>query len=263
MKENKSAALSATTRHLLNRCRFAFSARAADIAKFRGHGRGARCFIMGGGPSLKKIDPTFLANEQTFGVNAIYLIKDWLGFLPSFYVVEDKLVVEDRGAEIAAMRGPTKFYDARYNGNITPDPNTNNFRMFDDYGRYFGFPDFSRDASKGLWCGGTVTYLCLQLAWYMEYDPVYLIGIDHNYSKPETLQTEGYVWTSQSDDPNHFHPDYFGKGKRWHDPQVDRMEMAYKRAHQEFNRVGRRVINATVGGKLDVFPRADFAAIFS
>lgn len=218
---------------------------------------------MGGGPSLKKIDPSHLVDEATFGVNGIYLIRDWLGFLPTYLVVEDKLVVSDRGADIGALRGPVKFYDDRYNPQIPPDDRTVNIRMFDDYSDYPGFPEFSSDASRGVWCGGTVSYLCLQLAYYLEFDPVYLIGFDHNYVKPDHVQADGVVWTSRGEDPNHFHPDYFGAGKKWHDPRVDRMEVAYHRASKEFAAVGRRVLNATVGGKLEVFPRVSYDSIFA
>lgn len=217
---------------------------------------------MGGGPSLKSVDPRLLLREDTFGVNAIYLIQDWLGFLPKFYVVEDNLVVEDRGKEIAAMRGPAKFYDARYNRQIPPDANTRNFRMFGLFDGYPAFPRFSHNAAKGIWWGGTVTYMCMQLAWYMEYDPVYLIGMDHNYVKPGTTKASGLVWTSQGEDPNHFHPDYFGRGKRWHDPQIPRMEAGFRKARLEYEKAGRRVFNATHGGKLEIFPRVSFEGLF-
>ena len=68
---------------------------------------------------------------------------------------------------------------------------------------------------------------------------------------------------SQSDDPNHFHPDYFGKGYRWHDPMVERMEQSYVRAKAEFERVGRRIFNASAGGHLEVFPRVAYASLFT
>lgn len=250
------------TRHDLYQIRFMLSNRARAMKRFKSMGRGKRCFIMGGGPSLKKMDPKPLINEVTFGVNAIFLIQDWLGFLPTFYVVEDKLVVADRAKEISNMKGSHKFYDRRYNRLMPPDETTTNLRMLADYSDYPCFPEFSVDASRGVWCGGTVTYLCLQLAYFMEFDPVYLIGIDHSYTKPKHVQTEGVVWTSHGEDPNHFHPEYFGSGKRWHDPQVDRMEMAYKRSKIEFEKVGRRVLNATVGGRLEVFPRVNLKEIF-
>ena len=43
-----------------------------------------RCFVIGNGPSLNKLDMGLLADEVTFGVNGIFL-KD--GFKPTFYVV--------------------------------------------------------------------------------------------------------------------------------------------------------------------------------
>lgn len=257
-----SQTLKANLLHALNRLRFSTTHQRAEIAEFRGVGRGRRCFIMGGGPSLKLIDPSLLRGEATFGVNAIYLVQEWLGFLPTYYVVEDKLVVEDRGAEIARMRGPTKFYEPKFNSLIPPDEKTKNINVVADYRPYSNFPYFSRNAARGVWCGGTVTYICLQLAYFMEFDPVYLIGIDHNYVKPASVMTKGQVWTSTENDPNHFHPDYFGKGKRWHDPLVDRMELAYKRAKEEYARVGRSILNATIGGKLEVYPRVDYHQVF-
>ena len=65
---------------------------------------------------------------------------------------------------------------------------------------------------------------------------------------------------SNSDDPNHFHPDYFGKGKTWKDPKLDRVLLNYRLAHDVYRATGREIVNATVGGNLDVFPRLDLAA---
>jgi hypothetical protein len=229
-----------------------------EMEAFRGIGRGRRCFVMGNGPSLKKIDPTPLRQEITFGTNAIYLARDWLGFLPTYHVTEDTLVIEDRGAEISAMTGPIKFYDKRWSNFIPPNGAVVHPRIVYDYSDYAGFPLFSQDAAKCLWTGGTVSYLCLQLAYYMEFDPVILIGFDHSYQKPAHVSADGHVWTSQGDDPNHIDPNYFGKGYRWHDPRVDRMETAYRRARSEFEQAGRKVFNSTVGGHLEVFERKSY-----
>ena len=67
---------------------------------------------------------------------------------------------------------------------------------------------------------------------------------------------------STSDDPNHFHSDYFGKGYRWHTPEVERMEKSYVRAKQEFEQVDRKIYNASVGGQLEVFERVDYFSLF-
>ena len=61
--------------------------------------------------------------------------------------------------------------------------------------------------------------------------------------------------TSESEDVNHIHPDYFGPGYRWHDPNVARMEISYALARRELEQRGVQVVNATVGGQLEVFER--------
>ena len=55
-----------------------------------------RCFIIGNGPSLNRTDLTKLRDEVTFGVNGLFLKFEEMGFTPTFYVVEDHLVAEDR-----------------------------------------------------------------------------------------------------------------------------------------------------------------------
>ena len=50
---------------------------------------GERCFIIGNGPSLNKLDLTLLRSERTFGVNAIYTNYQRMGFYHTYYVVED------------------------------------------------------------------------------------------------------------------------------------------------------------------------------
>ncbi len=234
-----------------------------NLESFRGVYKGRRAFIIGNGPSLKLLDLTKLKNEITFGVNSIFYLFDEMGFKPSFYVVEDKLVAEDRAEEINRLAGMIKIFGSylKYCLEDRPDIIWANVQF--DYGNYPGFPHFSRDAGKELWVGGTVTYLCMQFAYYMGFDRVYLVGFDHNYKIPADAKVDGTVITSLSDDPNHFHPAYFGKGKRWHDPRLDRMELAYRRAREVFEASGRQILNATAGGKLEIFERIRYEEIFT
>ena len=67
---------------------------------------------------------------------------------------------------------------------------------------------------------------------------------------------------SQGDDPNHFNPQYFGKGFRWQLPDLETSEIAYRMAKQAFEADGREVLDATVGGKLQVFRKVDFDEYF-
>lgn len=233
------------------------------ITPFAGRHVGQRCFIMGGGPSLKLIDPAPLQNEVTFGVNGIFLIYDWLGFEPTYYVVEDFLVYADRWQRIREdVRRSTCFFPGHFRHPAFDRPSHHYFRAIYDFEPRSGFPNFAANPARLMWIGGTVTYICLQLALYMGFSEVYLVGMDHNYRRPQHVRSVGDVWTSHGDDPNHFHPEYFGAGYRWHDPQVDRMETAYRRARAEYESRGVKVRNATIGGHLEVFERVDYASLF-
>lgn len=99
----------------------------------------------------------------------------------------------------------------------------------------------------------------LQIANFLGCDPIILIGFDHKYVVPPPAEIQNSIIHSQGNDVNHIHPNYFGFGYRWHDPNVDRMELGYRCARTEFERQNVTVLNATVGGHLEVFARASFA----
>lgn len=228
---------------------------------------GKRAFIIGNGPSLNKCDLSLLKNETTFAVNNIYLNYEKMGFYPTYYVVEDVLIAEDRAPQINVYHGPKlKFFGnyLRYCIQDAPDVVWLNVRGI-NYTNYKGFPHFSKNAARMVWVGGTVTFICMQLAYYMGFDRVYLIGFDHSYKIPNDahVDRERKEITSKSDDPNHFDPGYFGNGYRWHDPEVERMETAYRRGGETFEADGRKILNATVGGQLTVYDRVNYDDLFA
>ena len=83
--------------------------------------------------------------------------------------------------------------------------------------------------------------------------------MDFSYTIPDDVDRKGDVLTSNSDDVNHFHKDYFGKGKTWKDPKLDRVLVNYALARDMFAADGREIVNATVGGNLHLFRRMDLA----
>lgn len=230
-----------------------------SLSSLRFKEKGRRIFIIGNGPSLKDTNLRELKGEITIGCNALFLHFDQMGFVPTYYTLEDRLVAEDRGSEIARIRNTTKVFPLDLK-QFVPDSNV----LWINFLRYYpGFPGFSDNLSERAFWGGTVTYLSIQLAVYLGSSSIFLVGMDHNYKTDINLVKTGLEWKSLEDDPNHFHPDYFGKGFRWHDPMVDRMEVAYRKALVETEKRGVKVFNATVGGKLEVFPRVCFDELFS
>jgi hypothetical protein len=211
-----------------------------------------RCFIIGNGPSLKETDLSRLRGEFTFGVNRIYLMFPELGFPTSYYLSVNSLVIEQCAEDIRALPIP-KFLSWRSHNLVKPTED-----MAFLHTTYSG-PMFARDARGRIWEGATVTNVALQLAFHMGFETVILIGVDHSYNtrgKPNTTVV------SQGDDPNHFHAGYFGKGFRWQLPDLDTSERGYHLARAAYESAGRQVLDATIGGKLAIFPKIDYLSLF-
>lgn len=225
------------------------------ISDFKNIHKNEPCWIIGNGPSLNTMDLSVLAGRITFGMNSIHLGFDAFGFKPTYYTVEDNFVAEDNAQAINALTGMTKFIpeDLTYCLRINHDCCPVDFKR-----HYKPYPQFSDDCARVVYWGSTVTYLSIQLAYYMGCDPINLIGVDFSYTVPDWAEGQEEI-TSRGDDPNHFHPAYFGKGKRWHHPRLDRVLPSYETARKHFDSAGRQIYNATRGGKLEAFVRRDFA----
>ena len=214
--------------------------------------QGKRCFLIGNGPSLKQTDLSRLRDEFTFGTNRIYLMFPELGFTTTYFLSINSLVIEQCATEISALPIP-KFLSWRSHSLIETTPD-----MIFLHTTYTG-PKFAQDVRGQVWEGATVTYVGMQLAFYMGFEQVILIGVDHNYPTQGIPNT---TITSQGDDPNHFNASYFGKGFRWQLPDLETSERSYQMARQAYERAGRQVLDATIGGKLTIFPKIDYNSLF-
>ena len=224
----------------------------ARLAVLKDSRKGERCFIMGNGPSLRNTDLSKLRSEATIGMNRIYLAFPDMGFETSYFLSVNDLVVEQCAADIQALKMP-KFVSWRARKWLRPAED-----LYFLYTTYTG-PRFATNAAGRLWEGATVTYVALQLAFFLGFSQVVLIGVDHSFAtqgKPNTTVV------SQGEDPNHFHPGYFGAGFRWQLPDLDTSERSYLMAKAAYEAAGREVIDATVGGKLQVFRKVDYNSLF-
>ena len=218
--------------------------------------KGKRAFIVGNGPSLKQTDTSKLKNEITFGMNRIYLAFPEWGFTTSYLCVTNDLVVEQFVDDISALPIP-KFIAWRSHRHFNYQLPITRLPTF-VYTTYTG-PKFSTDVRGRVWEGATVTNLALQLAFYMGIEKAILIGVDHNFAdKGEANKTI----VSQGDDPNHFMPNYFGKGVKWQLPDLDTSEIGYALAREAYRKAEREVVDATVGGKLTIFPKVEYDSLF-
>jgi hypothetical protein len=218
--------------------------------------KGKRAFVIGNGPSLKQTDLSKLRTEITFGMNRIYLAFPEWGFTTTYICVTNDLVVEQFVDEINAL--PIQRFIAWHTRRHFPPHLPLTHLPIFVYTTYTG-PKFSSDVRGRVWEGATVTNLALQLAFHMGIEKAILVGVDHNFtSKGEANKKV----VSQGDDPNHFIPNYFGKGVKWQLPDLDTSEIGYVFARDSYHKAGREVVDATVGGKLTVFPKVDYNSLF-
>ena len=225
------------------------------LIEFKDIHKGKRCFIIANGPSLTKMDLAPLKNEITFGMNRIYLAFDKIGFVPNYYVVSNELVIEQFSDDIKNL-DTIKFlnWDRRLLFKNCTKVNYIKTKMSINDG-------FSTDILDGIFSGGTVTYATLQLVFYMGFSEVFLIGLDHNFAEKGTPnKTE--VRTSDID-KSHFHPNYFPKGIKWQLPDLYRSELAYEKALYSYQSAGRKIWDATIDGKCNVFPKVDYNSIIN
>lgn len=224
------------------------------LHKFKDIHKGESCFIIGNGPSLNKMDLSPLKDKKiyTFGLNKIYLIFEKVELDLNYHVAVNPLVIQQSAKQFESLRCPS-FLSMRPAHDVVAK--TDNI-----YKICTGAPfSFQTDASGILCEGYTVTYVAMQLAFYMGFSNVFLIGVDHRFSAQGAPNEEQRL---TGDDPNHFAPNYFG-GQNWNLPDLEGSEIAYRLAKFYFERDGRHLYDATVDGNLQIFPKISYEEALS
>lgn len=213
---------------------------------------GNRCFIIGNGPSLTKTDLKFLKNEYTFGTNRLYILFDELGFSTTFYVAIDAQIIRQYSHDINLISA-NKFIMWKNRHDLRLDSETIFFEQDLDI-------SFKSDVTKKLYTGGSVTYIAMQLAYYMGFNPVILVGVDHAYKT--VRKTKDKAKLLPYDKKSHFAPDYYKEGDVWVPPNLQKQGLAYRMARYAYESAGREILNATIGGKLKMFPKVKYLSLF-
>lgn len=233
------------------------------IAGYRNKYAGRRCFIIANGPSLRAEDLSLLheMGEITFAMNRIYKMFEETHWRPTFYVCEDELIASGHQKDINAIDAREKFIPIELKW--WHDININEacyFHVNYDGNRRPKY-SFSPDCAHQIECRGTVTFTCMQIAAYMGFSKIYLLGVDHNYRI--TIDINGNTVT----DPNQ--KDYFCEGYDTdiidsvvHDMGNNTRAYMDARAYCESTNGKTNIYNATRGGKLEVFSRVNFDSLF-
>ena len=190
--------------------------------------------VIGNGPSLRDVPLDFLNKYPSIGSNAIYLLK---GFTPTYYTaiapvnradfvdtvnkIDCIKIIGERVLNTCALKNVIAVKKGQAN-------------------------TFSKNPFKVPACEGwTVTYFNLQLAYYLGWETVLLVGVDH--------------WSRGRGD--HFTNAYYDRKLTTNVTLPDmtyEVERYYTKARVAFEQAGRQIINVTPGTALNVFPKEDW-----
>ncbi|MEN1969994.1 6-hydroxymethylpterin diphosphokinase MptE-like protein [Lentibacillus sp. N15] len=207
--------------------------------------KGERCFIVATGPSLTIEDLEKLESETTISMNSICLAFNETNWRPTYYGIQDDSVFLKMRKYIETLDVAGIFVSHTV-------PQQLNEKLSDDY---YYFPidmfyhsierkkyntKFSDNSFAAVYNGYTVTYSLIQIAVYMGFKEIYLIGADCHYGNDMNHHFIDY---------DHLDPTYASAG--------DMMTSGYKVAKKYADQNNIKIYNATRGGMLEIFERVD------
>lgn len=231
-----------------------------QLKKLKNKYQGERCFIVGNGPSLTIEDLEKIKKEYTFGFNRIYHIFEQTDWRPTFYCTQDYKIARNSFEEIK-KNIETKYF-------FTPINLKWYYDLAFDTEYYFNpikdkdereIPIFSNDIIHGINTGNTATYTAMQIAIYMGFFEIYLIGVDHNF---HTYQGKNGEIIVNKEVKDYFCDQYNEDKDELFIPRLDLSTLSYMSAQEYTEDHQVNIYNATRGGKLEVFPRVKFDTLF-
>lgn len=223
------------------------------LKEYKNKYNGKRCFIIATGPSLTMHDLEAIKGEISFGMNSICKKYNDITFRPTFYGIQDYMVYSEMNTMIH------EEYDAKDNIFIS-DRITHQFKDIDHkwnvfplnysynaYNRWFKNifnVSVSGDIYRCVYDGFSITISLLQIAMYMGFSEIYLLGADCNFIKGNL----------------HF-VEYSNTVDTTIDTAAERNLAGYRAVKKYADANGIKIYNATRGGKLEVFERVNFDEI--
>jgi hypothetical protein len=217
------------------------------LKQFKEKHKNQDCFIIGNGPSLNSMDLNPLKHYHTFGLNKIHLMSKKVDLNLSYHVSVNRFVIEQSAYDFERLSCPSFLsYKSAYK--IVRE-------LKHIYFIFTGSPYmFHKDITQKVSEGYTVTFVAMQVAYYMGFKRVFLIGVDHNYKATGNPNEKQFL---SGTDKNHFDPTYFGN-KEWQLPDLEASELSYHLAKFWYQKSGREIIDATYNGNLETFPKIPY-----
>jgi hypothetical protein len=212
--------------------------------------KGKRCFITCTGPSLTISDLELLKDEYVFGMNSICLIHDRTDWKPDFFGIQDGNVFSKVKEQLLSTDNGIVFAPIQYKSLYNTPANWIYFHISGAYHLYemrYGrlFSRFSDDCYITSYDGFSIAYTIIQLAVYMGFDELYLLGADCSYMGKQQHFIE--------------HGNYADGA----DKMMERLFASYGKAKEYAAKHEVKIFNSTRGGYLELFPRIALEEVLS
>lgn len=229
------------------------------IESFRNKYKGQRCFLIGNGPSLRLADLNMLKDEICFGCNMIYKVFERTDWRPTFLCASDRVVAQAAAQQLQANPECTLWvsrtaYDLmKFKGDnliYVSNLRKEKFYVHGDMTEYY-VPSIA-----------TVMTFMVELAMYMGFSEIYLLGVDFTIGRGKNDHFMNSYRDKEMTKLEHMKMRNMFKGEDIgvHDAQIrfeGRALYAYEQLEKYAKKHGYHVYNATRGGMLEVFERAD------
>lgn len=241
------------------------SAILSENARFCDIHTGKRCFVIGNGPSLNSQNLSLLKGEITYTCNAFYLHPILSQWQPTYHSQVDPesfdgtFDMTNWFSELCEKMVNTKFFlplNARDNivaKNLFPQDRTYYCAFNGQMCNHLKSVNITRPI-PGV---ESVSLFGISLAMYMGCDPIYLIGMDHDFLAAREVTTHFYNVGGAS---LKFDRSAIPYDKMLRD--VLRFWGGYRNLKKLAESKGIKIYNATNGGFLDVFERVKYESLF-
>jgi hypothetical protein len=239
--------------------------------------KGRRCFVIGNGPSLSRMNLDLLVNEVTIGSNGIYKLFDTFKFRPNYLLFQDSRTISGKAIEINAIKGIPKLVSLNSSHLVKKDEYTYFYNLANHLGwenikssspkeLKGNLPIFSNNFAEFATNMGNVSHTAIQLAFFLGCNPVYLIGCDHSMADLMNDFEPGHIKITEKNLPifqkYHFTENYYKIGDEIGVPFIDLENQAYKSCNDFLNGAGRMLLNAGLDSRVPFIPKVDFDSLF-
>ena len=246
-KDRGSFGLSYKIQHSLKRNKY------KQLKRYKNIHYGEDCFIVGTGPSLRVEDVNLIDGKKSIGVNTLFKLYEKTDWRANYYCIIDPTTYKSIGDDVKRYHTDTLFIpENRIREN---DTRVGKFSLECSsfykipYLSFFDEPcKFSDDLSYEIFDGASVVYVAVQIAVYMGFKRVFLLGVDCNYDKNIKLHNEVLEY---SKDYNY----------NWTKQTGLTMIEGFKVAKKYADTHDVKIYNASRGGMLEIFPRVNLENI--